>query len=88
MNGTKRLQWTTSSGMNNMQSKLLKKEAAADELATQMKLNMRVRIPTSDEKIASVLVHLNSAAEAFEEAGDDKFAALVTQVLTSFSNKL
>lgn len=71
-----------------MQSKLLKKEAAADELATQMKLNMRVRIPTSDEKIASVLVHLNSAAEAFEEAGDDKFAALVTQVLTSFSNKL
>lgn len=80
--------WITSSGMNNMQSKVLKKEAVADELATQMRLNMRVKVATSDEKIAAVLVHLNSAAEAFEEAGNDKFAALVTQVLTSFSNKL
>ena len=88
MNGMKMDLWITSSGMNNMESKILKKEAVANELAAQMRSNMRPRIITSEEKIVSVLEHLNSAAEAFEEAGNDKFAVLVTHILTNFANKL
>ncbi len=67
---------------------MLKKEAAANELATQMKLNMRIRVPTQEEKFAAVLNHLNSAAEAFDEAGDSKFAELVTQMMTNFADQL
>lgn len=64
---------------------MIKKEAGADELAALMKLNMKPRFPTPEEKIASALDHLNIAAEAFDEAGNSKFADLVTNFMVKFA---
>ena len=56
----------------------------ADELASQMKINMRPRFPTQEEKLAAVLEHLDMAAECFDEAGNDKFADIVTNFMVMF----
>lgn len=59
----------------------MNKEIIANELAIQMKKNMKPTIPTNEEKIAEVLNHLNLAAEYFDEAGNSKFAELVTNLI-------
>lgn len=53
-----------------------------------MKQAMRPKFPTQEENFSIILNHLNSAAEAFDEAGNSKFADLVTQVMTSFASQL
>ena len=60
---------------------MMKKDELANELAAQMKMNMRPRFPTQQEKLAAVFDHLNLAAEYFEEAGNEKLAGLVTDYL-------
>lgn len=60
---------------------MMKKDELANELAAQMKMNMRPRFPTQQEKLAAVFDHLNLAAEHFEEAGNEKLANLVTDYL-------
>jgi hypothetical protein len=63
----------------------MNKNAVADELAIQMKMNMRPRFPTQEEKLAAVLNHLNMAAEYFDEAGNDKLANLITNFMVKFA---
>lgn len=63
----------------------MKKQAATDELAMLMKMNMRPRFPTQEEKLAAVMDHLNMAAEYFDEAGNDKLADLVTNFMVRFA---
>lgn len=65
----------------------MKKDELANELAAQMKMNMRPRFPTQQEKLAAVFDHLNLAAEYFEEAGNDKFAEMVTNTVVGFAKK-
>jgi hypothetical protein len=55
------------------------------DLASEMKLNMRPKLPTPEEKLVIALNHLNSAAEAFDEADNSKFAQLVTDAITKLS---
>lgn len=66
---------------------MINKYAIADELAAQMKSNMRPVSATIEEKVAAVLDHLNQAAEAFDEAGNAKFATLVTNVVIKLANE-
>lgn len=63
----------------------MNKETVANELAIQMKMNMRPHFPTQQEKLAAILNHLNMAAEYFDEAGNDKFANLVTNFMVKFA---
>lgn len=63
----------------------MNKNAVADEIAVQMKMNMRPQFPTSEEKLSAVFNHLNLAAEYFDEAGNDKFANLVTNFMVRFA---
>lgn len=64
---------------------MMNKEAATNELAVLMKMNLRPRFPTQEEKLAAVLNHLNMAAEYFDEAGNDKLANLVTNFMVKFA---
>lgn len=66
---------------------MINKQAAENELASQMKRNMRPVAASTEDKIAAVLDHLNQAAEAFDEAGNTKFATLVTNVVVKFANE-